>query len=640
VPLAWSYARTSTTLQAGADRSGMERQEAALTRWLADHPDYQLAEALVDAGISAGKGRHRKRGALSRFIEGGRSGTVPPGSCLVVESMSRFSREAERAALETLLRDIWGQGMAIAFAEGDGAVLSGELIDREPHRIYSLLGGISQARAEWLERSRRSKGAAVKARRAQDEGCQTDGTTPWWILRDASTGRLVRDADGSLQLDPVSAATIRRAVELAIDGLGSTHVADRLTAEARPAPWRRSGRQPGEAWTHSQVAYLLRQHSIAGTLERKGRELVPGYYPPVITLEQWAQLRAGMEQRHRAKGRLRPASPRVRNLFQGLARCAQCGGPMTFAPPSGKARAGHPGFVICRQGIRRGGACTHKGYIPYDQFEAHLLTRLSTTDWAGFLRQPEGDADRHQIEQEADRARAERDQLQAQLANAQERAQKAWADGATEGRVATIEGAVAALRAQLAAAEGRRTETEQRLAVARSRVSADDAAAELHGRVKEFWSHLATATPTERLDFNRWLLSRQPAIEFRLGPKPTSGGDRLVSLLLDGRRVGYAPLAGPARQWAREQGMVDPTLAIAEQLPDGRTALVLIERTPWPPPPPRGQLELIDGGQILVLNPSCPAADAEPPDEWPWSALLVPGLGSDGGAAAAGATGG
>jgi hypothetical protein len=253
------------------------------------------------------------------------------------------------------------------------------------------------------------------------------------------------------------------------------------------------------------------------------------------------------------------------------------------------------------------------------------------TDWEALLRRPEDDADRHQLEHDADRARAERDQLQAQLANAQKRAQAAWRDGATDERLSTIEGAVADLRTQLAAAESRHAEVEQRLVVARYRPSASGAAAELAARVRSFWDALPVASPAERLAFNRWLLGLQ--VEFRVGAKPASGGDRLIWLLVDGRRVSYAPLAGPARQWAREEGVVDPALAIAEQLPDGRTAMVLIERTPGPPPPPRGRVELIDGGHILVLNPPCPAADAEPPDDWPWSALLVPGLGSDGGAA-------
>jgi hypothetical protein len=277
------------------------------------------------------------------------------------------------------------------------------------------------------------------------------------------------------------------------------------------------------------------------------------------------------------------------------------------------------------------GACSNTGAIQYDQIESHCLTRLQLADWEALLRRPEDDADRQGLEQDVAQLQGDHARLHGLLEITQRRAEDAFLAGATDERLATIERSLGRLRSQLAQVGDQVTEAEQRLVVLRSRPSAPEVAAELTDRVKAFWKALPTATPAERLDFNRWLLSRQPAIEFRLGPKPTSGGDRLVSLLLDGRRVSYAPLAGPARQWAREQGMVDPTLAIAEQLPDGNIAMVLIERGPEPAPPPRGQLELIEGGHILVLNPSCPAADAEPPDEWPWSALFVPGLASAGG---------
>jgi hypothetical protein len=137
----------------------------------------------------------------------------------------------------------------------------------------------------------------------------------------------------------------------------------------------------------------------------------------------------------------------------------------------------------------------------------------------------------------------------------------------------------------------------------------------------------------------------QQGIEPGLVLQPHGGGfqrphgrDRRVELRVGGRYIGIAPLAGPARQWAREKGMVDPTLAIAEQLPDGRTALVLIERTPGPPPPPRGRVAVEHSARLLVINPAAPAAEAEPPFEWTWACLWLSDLGSDGGAATAGSS--
>ncbi|MEA5443354.1 recombinase family protein [Cyanobium gracile] len=559
MPQCWSYRRTSTTRQAKDDRSGMDRQEAALARWLAAHPDYVLQEALVDPGVSAGRGRHRKRGALSKFIDGGRTGAVPPGSCLVVESMSRFTREAERSALETLLRDVWGQGLAVAFADGDGAVLTGKLIDKEPHRLYGLLGAISQARAEWNERSRRSSGAAVKARQLQDQGQRTGGPTPWWIARD-DRGELVRDQAGGMVVDPTAAATIHRAVDLAINGMGTTLIAATLEEEGhRPPPTANRRSQYGPArgvWTHGRLSFLLRHQSLLGTLIRKDAPPIPGYYPAVLTHARWAELRAAMERRDKMRGRLRGSSQKVHNLFQGLGRCACCGGAISFHKASTRCRDHHPGFVACREGnVREGGNCSNRGYILYDEWEAHCLTRLGSSDWEALLRRPEDDAGRLELEQEVAHLSVERDRLQAQLDAAQIRAEAAWLEGATETRQATIEGALKKLRATLKGVQTDLAGAEQQLAIIRATPTGSDAAAEMQERVSEFWLGLRQASAGERLTFNRWLLSRDPAIQFRVHP------GKQIELVVGCQSQGVEPLEPEARLQAMEDGFIDPIIA-------------------------------------------------------------------------------
>jgi DNA invertase Pin-like site-specific DNA recombinase len=556
MPHCWSYRRTSTARQAKDDRSGMDRQEAALAAWLLAHPEYVLQEELIDPGVSAGRGKHRKRGALSKFIDGGRTGAVPPGSCLVVESMSRFTREAERSALETLLRDVWGQGLAVAFADGDGAVLTGTLIDKEPHRLYGLLGAISQARAEWNERSRRSSGAAVKARQLQDQGQRTGGPTPWWIARDAR-GELVRDQAGGMVIDPTASATIHRAVELAINGMGTTLIAATLEEEGhRPPPTNNRRSQYGPArgkWTHGRLSFLLRHQGLLGTLVRKDAPPIPGYYPAVLTASRWAELRAAMERRDKMRGRLRGSSQKVHNLFQGLGRCACCGGAISFHKASTRSREHHPGFVACREGnVREGGNCTNRGYVLYDEWEAHCLTRLGSSDWEALLRRPEDDAGLLELEQRVSHLTMERDRLQAQLDAAQARAEAAWLEGATEIRQATIEGALEKLKATLQGVQTDLAEAEQQLAIVRTRPTGSDAAAEMQERVSEFWIGLKQASPAERLSFNRWLISRDPAVQFLLHP------GKQIELVVGGVSQGIKPLEPEARLMAMEDGLVEP----------------------------------------------------------------------------------
>jgi hypothetical protein len=148
-------------------------------------------------------------------------------------------------------------------------------------------------------------------------------------------------------------------------------------------------------------------------------------------------------------------------------------------------------------------------------------------------------------------------------------------------------------------------------------------------RVKALWDALPTATPAERLSFNRWLLAQE--IEFRVHPSPPTGGDRLVSMLVEGRFAGMVPLAGQARQVAREQGMVEPAAAVAERLPDG-SALVVLRPTDRPAPSaPRLRITEEHGARLVVLEGHRPLADFEPPDEGPWGLLWDPGLAQEGG---------
>jgi DNA invertase Pin-like site-specific DNA recombinase len=560
MPHCWSYRRTSTTRQAKDDRSGMDRQEGALARWLADHPDYVLQEALVDPGVSAGRGKHRKQGALSRFIAAARAGAIPPGSALVVESMTRLSREVATDAL-TMLLELWALDLAISFCT-DGVVLTKALIDREDHRLHGVVGAIGQARREWEERSRRSSGAAVKARQLQDQGQRTGGPTPWWIARD-ERGELVRDQAGSMVVDPTAAATIHRAVELAINGMGTTLIAATLEKEGhRPPPTanRRSQYGPAQGkWTHGRLSFLLRHQSLLGTLIRKDAPPIPGYYPAVLTASRWAELRAAMERRDKMRGRLRGSSQKVHNLFQGMGRCACCGGAISFHKASTRCREHHPGFVACREGnVREGGNCSNRGYVLYDEWEAHCLTRLGSSDWEALLRRPEDDAGLLELEQQVGHLTMERDRLQAQLDAAQARAEAAWLEGATEIRQATIEGALGKLRATLQGVQTDLAEAEQQLAIIRARPTGSDAAEEMRERVSDLWGGLKQASPAERLSFNRWLISRDPAIQFLLHP------GKQIELVVGGVSQGIEPLAPQARWAAMEDGFTDP---IAADLP-------------------------------------------------------------------------
>jgi DNA invertase Pin-like site-specific DNA recombinase len=545
----------------------MERQEQALAQWLKDHPEFELQDRLVDPGVSAGKGVHRTKGALGRFLAAAKAGQVPPGSVLVIESVSRFSREASSSALQSLLGGVFEPGLAIAFTGYDsGKVITSARWDDEPGLKYGLIAALDAARVEWEEKSARSRGGARKRERLQEEGEKVAAATPWWIQRDPDSRRLVRDANGNFKIDPLSKATIWRAIELAIDGMGTTLIAQVLHEEKHPlppTPGRRNQYRdaPLPHWDHSRVSYLLRHPALLGDLVRRDGRTIAGFYPPVLSVERWGQLRAAMAHRDKLKGGLRGGGQKVRNLFMGITRCAVCGGPFSFHDSSERARIGHPGYMACRPANRRNSpGCSNSGYISYQAVEDHCLTRLAAPIWAELLGNSDGDARINELQALVDEREHALRPLEASHADAKRRLGQLFVDGASDLRMDAAEEAVASLRDEIAAKRAEHDRLAGELQLERARPTGEQAAAELKAKVSTLWRQLdaGLVSPAERRAFNRWLQCHQPSIQFLVHPPEPGANDRGIELIVGGISSGIEPLASVARRMARSEGVVEP----------------------------------------------------------------------------------
>ena len=570
MPLVYPYSRVSSGRQSGADRSGLSRQAEALHRWLASWADYTVAEEIADLGVSAFRGgnQHRNKG-LGRWMAAAEAGLIPAGSCLLVEDHRRFSRREPVDALRSVITSIWDAGLGFAVTNYDGGRPLFKADARAQH-LALLAFLFEQAHAESQEKSRWSAAARVRERELQDQGIRTPGRAPWWIQRDPATGQLVRDKAGGLVADPEHVRAVRRAVELAIGGLGMSLIAGRLEAEGFSAPptnWARNGHRPRKlpTWTAGVVSRLLASPCLTGTLQRRDA-VVQGYYPRLISDEERIRLRAAVEQRDRMKGRLRGLSYQCRNLFQGVIRCGVCGGPISYSAPAKRSRAGHPGYLSCPASRGKAGRCSNTGSIEYSLAESHLLTRLNTAVWEKLLHRPEDDADRAQLERQVAAHQAELDALRAQLERAEVRAEQMFLAGDDEAQ-RTAERAIGKLRRAKDQADEQLRHAVQQLDAARARPTTIEVAAQLRERVRTFWARLPEAGPEERTSFGRFLLARE--IEFRLHPRPPGGGERTIEMLVRGTSVGTAPLAGTAREVARQRGLVDPATALDARTPDG-----------------------------------------------------------------------
>src|SRR4051812_44923696 len=98
-PKAFSYIRFSSVRQ--ADGGTVKRQTAMRDAYVT-RKKLTLDDTLTlnDLGVSAFRSHNVKEGALAGFLEACRTGRVPRGSFLIVESLDRLSRDQIRPALQ------------------------------------------------------------------------------------------------------------------------------------------------------------------------------------------------------------------------------------------------------------------------------------------------------------------------------------------------------------------------------------------------------------------------------------------------------------------------------------------------------------------------------------------------------------
>ena len=537
--LAYSYRRVSSGGQAQGEKSGLQRQEQALKDWMRRHPDFRLAEELLDPGVSAYTGRNRTQGALGRFLAAARSGSIPKGCVLVVEDHRRFSRQEPLDALESLIRDVWGQGLGFAVCSYQaGSPLFRETTGAQDLAMLSFL--FAQAHAESDEKSKWSRGGWRKIYEAQDRGERPRHRNPYWIDRDESLPESPFRLNGH-------AKSIEAMFKMCLAGMGQTQIADELNAEGFAAPpASKDGR-----WNRGQVSQRLRDPAVTGLLQRRNSHDIPGYYPSVVDRETFTRAQRAKATRDRKRSTTK--ARKVHFLFSGLVRCAGCGSLLTYRAAGRYARPGHPGYVTCSDSA---GAVAKQGAtrcreqlgawrktptinLPLDEAEAMLMATLSLADWQNLFPIQTGP----EVEDLSRQIRTANDQLQ-ELSGRIQRGENRLAEELTkeqpnEIQVAVLTDAISQAREQVPELEREISELNYRLSELRPQdpvLKAQDTV-EI---VSQFLQHGLQEIP-KRMQFNSWLQ--------QLGISWVMSGDAIV---LHYNRLG--PNGFPKDSWGTAGG--------------------------------------------------------------------------------------
>ncbi|EQA1673065.1 recombinase family protein [Enterobacter hormaechei] len=342
----YSYVRWSTDKQSG--NTSLERQTLKAQEFATIH-NLEYVQ-ILDAGISAFRGKNTTEGALGGFIEAVKAGVIPSDSYLYVENLDRLTRQDVATALN-LFTGLLRLGLTIVTGM-DGKIYTNEGLKNVTDLMMSLFL-FSRAYEESLTKQKRAHETALRLIERHRAGLPVNiksaGSAPWWIDASMSTYEAVKP-------HPVHWPAAKKAVELMLEGWGCFKVASYLNdhPEEFPPPRGNKGKgmKRGECWAVANLKKMRDNRALFGekviTIGGATHTLTD-YYPAICTRAEFAQLHdIACNNRHKV-GEER----RIITLLSGLRllRCGHCNGSMSFFSKEGRIR------YVCETGKNKTSDC-------------------------------------------------------------------------------------------------------------------------------------------------------------------------------------------------------------------------------------------------------------------------------------------
>jgi hypothetical protein len=243
---------------------------------------------------------------------------------LLIEAFDRLTRLPLPEAFQLLLSLI-NSGLTIVTLT-DEKVWTKASLSRIEEFMLSL-SSLYRGHQESEYKSRRVR-AAFSTQRQQASN-QAFGSAPGWLSREHKAGPWV--------VDESKATSVRRVFELSASGLGSKAIAAVANQESWPVPTRLA--RTGTRWHAQMPGQLLRNRAVLGEHEYRIRtheandkhwrgaatgQIVPHFYPRIVSDELWYRSRASIATRSVARRR----DSHGYNIWSGLLFCGHCGAPL------------------------------------------------------------------------------------------------------------------------------------------------------------------------------------------------------------------------------------------------------------------------------------------------------------------------
>jgi DNA invertase Pin-like site-specific DNA recombinase len=354
-----SYLRFSTPEQALGNST--ERQLKAARDYCA-HNGLELDEdlSIADEGLSGYKGHNVEKGSLGHFLNEVRARKIPAGTALIIENLDRLSRQGIDATTD-LLKQLTKHGVdihVIALNRVLKAGFNNSLVD------YMLIG--VQADLAFQESKKKSEriGAAWASKKSKlgKPGEIYTKNVPQWLA--VENGKIVEV--------PEVVSIVREAFRMAANGIG----VDNITRAIR-----------GE-FSRSWFTRLLFDRSVLGEFQPKGAEVIPNYFPQVISQSDFDAVRLAMEGKRkngRYAGGNRQRSTQADHLFSGM---------IYDLGYEDEAQVRPMHFQKVERGtylMSSFDKSRKQNRIRYDLVESAVLQFLSQEDWTAIATQTESD---------------------------------------------------------------------------------------------------------------------------------------------------------------------------------------------------------------------------------------------------------
>lgn len=374
MPKAFSYIRFSSAKQEAGD--SLARQTRLSEEYAAKHGlDLDTELNLRDLGISAFDRSNLKKGALGHFLRLVEEKRIPVGSYLLVESLDRLSRDKVMDAL-SIFTDILRAGIVIVTLSDNQVYSYQSTNDNFASLIVSIVI-MSRANEESAMKSKRLR-SAWDAKRGNLANKRLTARCPYWLKPAAG--------DVGFEFIPERVEVVKRIFKMSLDGVGSATIVKTLNTEGVPLFSEKTN-----GWQNSYILKILQSPAVYGELhlklQRDGEitphEVIPDYYPAIMTREEWklaADARAGRKNRGGAS-----KGDNLSNLFSGLLKCGYCGGSMNMGGyvETRKGKHKKSKYIACSN-ARRGLGCNYIQW-EYSDFERLVLRFCKSVNFSGVL---------------------------------------------------------------------------------------------------------------------------------------------------------------------------------------------------------------------------------------------------------------